>query len=190
MDTVILGTLIKKMNRGLLMKSSEMESIISYTQTPYEYLKIGNIENGLITGEPTYLKSIDDKLMKYCIQNNNLVITKTGLPHKLFVAQNVNDRYIIANGNLFFIELDLDKVDPFYLASYLNSDKGKIQLMDASCGELLPSMNVSKFKAMEIPLPDMDEQHRIGKIYQDILQNIEKYNQQLALEIDKLNHIL
>ena len=52
------------------------------------------------------------------IHKNNLLISKNGAPYKIAVADVPNDKKILANGNLFVIELDLEKINPYYLKAF------------------------------------------------------------------------
>ena len=55
---------------------------------------------------------------KYCIKNNSLVISKNGAPVKIAVASVEEGRKILANGNLYVIELDETKVNPYFVKDY------------------------------------------------------------------------
>ena len=189
-EEIILGTVIKKMTRGVLIKANELEEITSYDKTNNQYLNIKNIENGMITGETTYLSHIEDNYKKYCISNNDLVITKIGFPPKIMVAQIKDDISILASGNLYIVSLDTNKINPFYLAAYFNSDEGKKKLLNVSVGQFLSTINSTKFKSMEIPLPDMEEQNNIAQKYLDIINNIDSLKKELNSQIIKLEHII
>ena len=190
MAKVILDSLIKRMTRGVLIKAAELEAITSYEKTNNEYLKIGNIDNGLITGDMIYLTILEERFEKYCVRNNNLVITKTGFPQKVLVAQVEEGRNILASGNFFILELDLNQVNPFYLAAYFNSDEGKKKLLEVSVGQFIATINTSKFRALEIDLPELEEQKKIGKEYLNTVNKIAELKSELTANIEKLGHII
>ena len=190
MEKVVLDSLIKRITRGILIKSSELDNITSEEKTNNSFVRIKNIENGLFTGDMIYLTKIDDKYKKYCINDNNLVISKIGKPYKVCVAKVEKGQNLLASGNLFILKLDLDKVDPYYLASYLSSDKGTKLLDDITAGSVIPSLVMSQFRALEIDVPSMDEQIRIGKIYLDTVNKIKELQNMLQDEIESLKHIV
>ena len=189
MAKIILNSIIKHMTRGVLVKASELEKIVSYEKTNNEYLKLTNLENGAITGEMQYLTTIQDNFKKYCVQNNNLIISKIGYPKKVVVAQIEENENILVSGNMFILELDLDKVDPFYLASYFTGAEGQQKLLESSVGNFVSSIVTTKLKAMEIDLPDMDKQKEIGKKYFDTVTKIAELKSELAANIEKLGNL-
>ena len=49
---------------------------------------------------------------KYCIKNNSLILSKNGAPFKIAIADVKAGKKLLANGNLYIIELDESKADP------------------------------------------------------------------------------
>lgn len=82
---------------------------------------LANINDGVLSfDEEQYLKEIPANLSKFCVKNNSIVLTRTGLPiFKSAVAQVEKDTALLATGNLFVIELDETKVNPFYVQAFL-----------------------------------------------------------------------
>lgn len=61
---------------------------------------------------------------------------------------------ILANGNLYVIELDEDKINPYFLKAYLESENGKAALSRVAVGATLLNLPVEGLKKITIPLPD------------------------------------
>ena len=75
-DGVPFEDLIVKVTRGAQVKANELDEMVSDEPTDYQYLMLANIQDGIISDELPFLKSMDKKMEKYCIKNNSLVISK------------------------------------------------------------------------------------------------------------------
>ncbi|WP_192932871.1 hypothetical protein [Lachnobacterium bovis] len=107
---------------------------------------IANIQNGMISKDLPYLKEINPKLDKYCIGNKNLLISKNGSPFKVAVAEIEDEKKILANGNLFIIELDEKQVNPYFLKAFFESEIGEATLNSIVVGAVIPTISVSALK--------------------------------------------
>lgn len=116
---VLFETVIKNITRGAQIKASVLDEIVSDKPTNMQYLMLANLQDGIISGELPYLKEIDSKYEKYCIKNGSLVISKNVSPVKMAIASVKEGNKILANGNLYVIELDEDKINPYFLKAYL-----------------------------------------------------------------------
>ena len=96
---------------------------------------------------------------------------------------------ILANANLYIIELDETKVNPYFIKAFLDSEQGHAVLKNISVGATIPNIGVEKLKKMEIPLPAMKEQERIAQKYQATLDEIAVINLRLEKAVNKLHHI-
>ena len=79
---------------------------------------------------------------------------------------------ILANGNLYTIKLDTAKVDPYYVAAFLSSPKGKESLARASKGTVIPNLPLSELRAIKIPLESAEKQAQIAAAYRAKLDEI------------------
>lgn len=68
--------MIVNITRGAQIKASELDELVSYEPTDFQYLMLANIQDGIISDDLPYLKELDKKQEKYCIKNNSLVISK------------------------------------------------------------------------------------------------------------------
>ena len=122
---VFFETVIKNITRGAQIKASVLDEIVSDEPTNMQYLMLANLQDGIISDELPYLKGIDSKYEKYCIKNGSLVISKNASPVKMAIVSVQEGNKILANGNLYVIELDKDKINPYFLKAYLESEKWK-----------------------------------------------------------------
>ena len=151
---VLFETVIKNITRGAQIKASVLDEIVSDKPTNMQYLMLANLQDGIISDELPYLKGIDSKYEKYCIKNGSLVISKNASPVKMAIASVQEGNKILANGNLYVIELDEDKINPYFLKAYLESENGKAALSRVAVGATLLNLPVEGLKKVIIPLPD------------------------------------
>lgn len=189
---VEFGSLIKKMTRGSQLKASDFDEYKSSTPTNYQYLILSNINDGVISlnNDEQYLKEIPEKLEKYCIKNNSIVLSKIGMPtFKSAVAQFEEDTEVVANGNLFIIELDENKVNPFYIQAFLASDLGEATLKSIYTGGAIPTITLEKLKRMMIPVPSLQEQEVIAQKYAAAVDELIILNRKVEKTKDRMKHI-
>lgn len=184
--------LIKKITRGSQLKASDFDEYKSSTPTNYQYLILSNINDGVITlnNDEQYLKEIPENLEKYCIKNNSIVLSKIGMPtFKSAVAQFDEDTKVVANGNLFIIELDENKVNPFYIQAFLASDLGEATLKSIYTGGAIPTITLEKLKRMMIPVPSLQEQEVIAQKYAAAVDELIILNRKVEKTKDRMKHI-
>lgn len=172
-DGVPFETVIKSITRGAPLAARDLDDIASVLPTDYQYMMLANIKNGIIDKELPYLKEIPPRFEKYCIHKGNLLLSKNGYPFKVAVAEPPEDKTVLANGNLYVIELDTEKVDPYYVKAFLESDQGIVQLKRITVGATIPNIGVNQLNTIQIPLMPIEEQHKMALRYQAVLDEIE-----------------
>ena len=165
-DGVEFGGLMKRITRGAPLKASELDGMVSEEPTDTQYLMLANIQNGMISEDLPYLKELDSKLDKYCIGNRNLLLSKNGAPFKVAVADVEEGRKILGNGNLFIIELDEERVNPYFIKAFFDSEVGAAVLKSIVVGATIPNISAESLKKLIVPLPSMEKQNEIANLYQ------------------------
>ena len=189
---VEFGTVIKNITRGSQLKASDLVEIKSEMPTPYKYLMLSNIKNGMVTfGEDEqYLNSIPEKYEKYCVPDNSIVISKIGSPNvKSAVVHTEENKKLLANGNLFVIEVDDTKVDPYFIQAFFVSELGIATFKSILSGGVISSISMDKLKKIIIPLPDISIQRQIANQYKATIDEIKILNRKLERANSKLSHI-
>lgn len=188
-EGIAFESIIKRITRGAPMNARQLDDLSSNIPTNMQYLMISNIQDGLIDSNLPYLSRVDKKNEKYCLSDRCLIMSKNGFPYKVAVAEVKNNQQIMANGNLYIIELDLEKVDPYYLAAFFSSENGTALLKSISVGATVPNIGVEQLKKLSIPLPSIEEQKKIADEYKRARDEIMMLQLKLEKARNRMMHI-
>lgn len=189
-DGVAFDSVIKRITRGAQLNANQLDLIASAEPTNMQYLMLSNIQNGLIDKDLPYITEIDKKNEKYCLTNHCLILSKNGYPYKVAVAEINQDIKVLANGNLYIIELDEEKVNPYYLAAFFASDRGIAALKSITVGATIPNIGVEQLKNLVIPVPELEKQNQIAEKYQALKDEIVLLQLKLEKTKNRIAHIL
>ena len=190
-DGVELTSIVKSITRGAQVKASYLDENRAGEPTPYRYIMISNISDGDISfTNNQYLKDIQANVKKFCIRNNSIVLTKTGSPDfKSAVVQVAEGMEILATGNMFIIEIDEKKANPYYLQALFDSELGRALFKSIYVGSVIPTISLEKLRKLEIPLPSLEEQNIIGEKYKEELERMADLKEKLSSSREKLKQI-
>ena len=188
---VELGSLVS-ITRGAQVTAATLDELSSPTETDTQYLMLANIQNGMIDEDLPYLTEIDSRLEKYLLKNNDLILSKIGAPFKVAVAEIPEGRHILANGNLYIMTVTDQKIDPYYIKAYLESEKGIAALKKITVGTTIPSLGVEQLKKLIIPMPPEEDQHKIKEIadeYRACVTELKLLQRKTSKVLDRMAHI-
>lgn len=188
-DGIPLEDVIISVNRGAVIKSSDLDELVSSENTGYHYLMLQNITDGMIDTNLPNLKKIEDKYLKYCITNNSLIVSKIS-PFKVALAQFDEDEKVLANGNLYYISVDESKVNPVFLEAFLQSEVGIAQLTRLSKGAVMSSISIQDLKKVKIPKVSLAEQECIAEEYSSLKNQLIILEKQIDIVKDKKSRLL
>lgn len=189
-DGMAFGDVIKRITRGAQLNAKALDEITTTVPTDMQYLMLANIKNGLIDKELPYLKSIDKKNDKYCLSNHCLILSKNGYPYKIAVAEVKEGQRILGNGNLYIIELDEEKADPYYLAAFFVSEQGTAALRSITVGATIPNIGVEQLTKLVIPIPSIEKQKEIADKYKTVKDEITMLQLKLEKAKNRMAHII
>lgn len=170
---VPFGDLIKKITRGSQIKPELLESYKSNKPTNYRFVSLANVVNGLVDIEEgqQYITEIPKSLERFVISDNSIILTKIATPtFRSAVVNSDDDNFIIATGNLYIIEIDESKADPYYIQAFFDSEAGEEALKYASGGSVLKTISVEAVRNILIPILPLDEQKKIAQKYKTALE--------------------
>ena len=156
-----LGKVVKSINRGSTINKSDLENLTSEVPTDNQYLMLQNFQDGFIEGQLPYLKEIDKKLEKFTIKNGSLIISRIS-PFKIGIIDNLKTN-VIANGNLYVIEVDEKVINKDYLAAYLQSQTGMNEMERYIKGAAMKTISIPDLQKVRIPDFSLEKQLSIGE---------------------------
>ena len=183
-------SIIKKITRGSQLKAEDLNALKSNEVTSFQYVMLSNIDNGVVSiGDEQYLSEMPLKLEKYCIKNNSIILSKIGVPtFKSAVISIPSDKKLLANGNLFVIEIDETKADPYYIQAYFISNAGIAAFKNIYSGASIATISLENLKKMIIPLPSLEKQKEIGNKYAACIDELALLKKKFNKVIDKMQH--
>lgn len=182
-------TIIKSITRGAPLKASELDEMVSEEPTDYQYLMLSNVQHGQIDTELPYIKEIQESQKKYCLKNHSLILSKNGAPFKIAVAEVQPGKTILANGNLYIIDIDEEKADPYFVKAFLESEKGTALLKSITVGATIPNIGVEALRKILIPQIPLEEQHAVANRYLAKVDEIALFKRKLQKAYEELGHI-
>lgn len=186
---VPFGSVIKSITRGAPCTASQLDDMVSKSATKMQYLMSVNIQDGIIDNKLPFLSSIDAQFEKYCLKNNDLILSKNGNPFKVAVASIEEEQRILVNGNLYIIALDEECANPYYIKAFFESELGVAVLNSIAVGNLMSTIGVDSLKNIAIPLPPLAEQEKVATKYRATMDEIVGLKLQLAEAISRLPRI-
>lgn len=190
-DGVEIANIVKSITRGAQVKASYLDEYRASEPTPYKYIIISNISDGYVFfTDNQYLRDIQSNVKKFCIRNNSIVLTKTGsTDFKSAVIQVKEGTEILATGNMFILEIDETKANPYYVQALFDSNLGRALFKSIYVGSVIPTISLEKLRKLEIPLPSLEEQNIIGKKYKEELERMADLKEKLSTSREKLKRI-
>ena len=148
-NTVNFGDIIKEISHGLMAESYISDN--EFTK-PCEYLRLVDIDDGVIAENCIEIVYDSKRFEKYAIKDGDVILSTTDKNFKVVC----------------------EKADPYYIAAYLSSAEGKAMLDGCRSGKVLRILHTKGLKECEIPLPTMEEQREIGEKYRHRLHEIRR----------------
>ena len=175
-----LGDFIVSIRRGVSYKEVPREKI--YETFPVPCLSLSNIQNGLIDDDLSDVFLPNETIQsnafsKTILKENDLIISKSGQPYKIAVFSEPQPKPwgkdpVVPSGNMYVIELDTNRINPYYVKVFLESQQGKALLNSRSNQATIINISRKELENLDIPVPPLNVQNRIAKEY---LSRVDEY---------------
>ncbi len=183
------GTLVNSINRGAVISSRTLDELVSIEPTDFQYLMLKDITNGELSKNLPYLTNVDKRYERYFVKPGNLIISKIS-PFKIAIADIPEDSRVLANGNLYFIDIDKTKANPFFVMLYLQSEEGISQLNSWATGAAMRSISIRDLQKIRIPRVPLDKQNRVEEEYKDLKDQLTVISRQADIIKNKMGHLV
>jgi type I restriction enzyme S subunit len=99
------------------------------------------------------------EMQRYTVKPGDVLVTVMGTIGRCCVVPD-DIGVAITSKHVYRIRLPKDKVDPSYVTFALNYDRATIrQLFGVASGGVMPGLNSTKLRGLELPLPTLEQQH-------------------------------
>lgn len=180
-----------KIEKGSQYTISKFKDQISNTPTDYQLLTSINIQDGIVDYDSLPYVYPDPKLLKFKLEEGDIVVTTKSTVVKTFVANDLPDRNIIVTGGMIILKPDTSKVNPTYIKMFLDSSIGKSEFKSIIKGNTIGFVPFKEFKErMIISCPALEKQNKLSEQYNNMLWTINALTKQLADTKDELANII
>ena len=163
-EGIRLEDFIINLERGRVLSARDLEEYKSDMTTKFKYLKQSDICDGIISENLTSLKYIPDNMRAYTLKENNIVLSKKIKRGFAAVVHDIGDTEIIAEQNLLVLQVDTERIDPWFLAAYLNIEEYPKLIKTTK------QLSFSKIENIVVSIPkDKTTQKALGKKYKNML---------------------
>jgi len=173
--------------RGYQLTAKEQAEITDKNGN-YELLTISDINDGKISNSLLKINGNNSKYDRYLLKERDVIISARGTKIKVAVAE-IKNRKIIPNGNLLVLRLNTEKINPYYLQAYLNSENGQLSLEQIQTGAIIMSINPSRIEQMKISMVDKEAQNIFAEKYKRKLMELylaQEHVKKLKYQVDNL----
>lgn len=180
-----------EIEKGSQYTISKFKDQISNTPTDYQLLTSTNIQDGIVDYDSLSYVYPDPKLLKFKLEEGDIVVTTKSTVVKTFVANDLPDRNIIVTGGMIILKPDTSKVNPTYVKMFLDSSIGKSEFKSIIKGNTIGFVPFKEFKErMIISCPSLEKQNKLSEQYNNMLWTINALTKQLADTKDELANII
>ena len=189
-NPVKFGSVVNEIGRSVPFGARQLDELASEEPTDIRYVRLTDIQDGIISDELPYLKSIEGRHERYLLRDGDLLLSKMGALFKTAIVKIEGNEKILPVGNMYVIRVNNDKIDVHYLKAFLESSKGIALLNSITSGTTIPIINVDSLQSMPIECPDIAKQEKIANKYQAICDEIALLKLKLAAATERLSNVI
>lgn len=122
-------------------------------------------------------KAVSDSLPRSKLFTGDILLTYTGNGYGDCAIITDNNKYHLAP-NICKITPNAEKIDPYFLYSYIRSHEFYQQMSNHMVGSSQPTIPMKTIRQLKVPVPDLEEQKKIKKVVMGIDEKI-RVNRQI-----------
>ena len=170
-----------EIRKGSQYTISKFKKQISETPTDYQVLTSANIQDDTVDFDSLPFIKGDEKLLKFRLEEGDLVVTTKSTVVKTYVAHDLPDRNIIVTGGMIIVRPDKSRMNATYLKMFLDSEVGKSELSSIAQGAVIVSISLTAFENdLIVPCPSIEKQNELANNYNNQLMMINSMTKQIA----------
>ena len=154
---ITLGELCPNPTNGVEIRKYEDDGV--------PYLRVGDVQHYTVNLDTVKRVSLDDanrEIEKVRLQVGNVLVSRSGSLGVIGVVEE-DWMHSVISSHLIRLQIDDDAFDPYYIAVFLSSSIGLMQIVQNSNGGVQPEINQPSLKSILIPKLDKLKQQDIRK---------------------------
>lgn len=181
-NSVRFGDVIESVERGAAISSRDMDDLVAHGEGVCYYLSPSHIDNGVIRDDLPEMKELPRK--SPVLKKGDIVMFRTGANSKICVFEDNFDKPVVLSSNLFVCHLKEDRIDPWYLKAFTESEAGRSMLQSIAIGAVIKSISQKSLEEMHVPCPPLARQKSIAESFKAKFTKL----RELKREIERLSH--
>lgn len=78
-----------------MLTANQLDNYTSLDETNIKYIKTSDINDGIISNNMESLKDDINELYNYLVKNNNILLSRSGIPFKVAIYQKTNLTFLL-----------------------------------------------------------------------------------------------
>ena len=189
-NDIELETVLLNIRRAAQISASALDELLSDEKTNYGCIMMADVQDNTISNNIKSLSEIPDKFKKFIVKDGDIIISKAPTPNfKAAVYKSEDNRECVANGNMYIISPNTNKIDPYYILAFFNSPLGKKRLNSIATGTVVRSLPVDGLKKIKIPYVGIDEQsQKANLLRKKVIEvcNLKTRLEELSIEMEEV----
>lgn len=153
------------------IKQNELNERFSDKDTGIKLLTAGDISDEFAFENLANITRIEENEKVYCLDNGEIAFSRGGNYNSVLI--NKGDETLLANGTLYIIHCNEEKMNPYYLQMYLSSDHCSKQISALNAGTVISFISISQLGDLKIPRVSKKIEDEISQKYKSILGRYE-----------------
>ena len=152
-------------------------SAVEYSPNLYTYLRITDINDDGTLKKDGLMSVDDDKASEYLLKPNDIVFARTGASTGRNYFYDGSDGEFVYAGFLIRFSIDEEKVNPYYIKYYCQSDIYKQWVQSFNTGSTRGNINAKTYCNMPIHVPPKEQQDFLVSVLKPIDDKIAVNNE-------------
>ena len=170
--------------RGNNFRRAELDKLVSEYQTGNLLIRTSHLIGGSIEN-PNHLKEKPVELE--VLVDKDILITRVGSNLQTAIYLKDENESAIVDQSILVVRTDKDKMDPYYLLAFLQSDIGKERLKNLYTGNTISQLSVQNLRTYNVPSLPLKEQKILGIQYKHQQEKILQAKLQFEILLEENN---
>jgi type I restriction-modification system DNA methylase subunit len=154
-----------------------------------QIVQISDITDGFLEISNKFYQVEEKYLEKFRVQKGDVVISTKSQVVKSAVIDEDLHKNTIASGSIIVIRPENNKIDPYYLKAFLESQIGQQLLSLRMTGNIIKNLTVNNVKTLDVPIIEIKKQIEIGENFIQKKQLIEVQKNKILRLQDEIERL-